>query len=172
MASEVEFRQLFCRAVDCVKMFFICRPCYRGQAYCSDSCRRQTRLEQQREANRRYQADPEVRWDHRNRQREYRDRLREGRLTDPPSPIECGWGAISEPLVTTEPESPPPEDLHDPPKPTSRELDGKYGAPSHPSLQPELHDPPKPTSHNGFGHIVCIICGRAGELIATFVHRE
>lgn len=150
-------------------MFFICRPCYRGQAYCSDPCRRQTRLEQQREANRRYQADPEVRQDHCNRQREYRNRFRESRVKDPSSTIDCGWDAISQPLVKTEPESPPSEEPRDAPKSTSREPDGMCGDPS---LQSELHDPPKPTWHNGFGLIVCIICGRVGKFVAAFVHRE
>jgi len=168
MAGEVEFRQLFCRAVDCVKMFFICRPCYRGQAYCSDPCRRQMRLQQQREANRRYQADPEVRQDHCNRQREYRNRLRESCLRDPSSTIDCGWGAISEPLVKTEPESRQPEEPHDRPKSTSCD-DGEYCGPS---LQSELQDPLKPTRRNRFSSIVCIICGRVGNFVAVFVHRE
>jgi hypothetical protein len=167
MAGEVEFRQLFCRAVDCVKMFFICRPCYRGQAYCSDPCRRQMRLQQQREANRRYQADPEVRQDHCNRQREYRNRFRESRVRDPSSTIDCGWGAIPEPLVKTEPESPQPEEPEEPPKPTSRD-DDEY---CDPSLQSE-HDPLKPTWRNGFSPIVCIICGRVGNFVAAFVRRE
>src|SRR6266567_4325315 len=144
MASEVGFRQLFSRSVDCVKMFFICRPCYRGQAYCSDPCRRKTRLLQQRKANRRYQADPEVRGDHRNSQREYRNRLREGRRIDPSSTLECG-STISEPLGKTEPESPPAK---------------------------QLQDPPKPIWRKGFGHVVCIICGRGGKFVAAFVHRE
>ena len=161
MASEVTFRQLFCRAVNCGVMFFICRPCYRRQAYCSDPCRRQTRLGQQREANRRYQADPDVRRDHRNHQREYRKLLRESRATDPSSIMECGWDSIPEPLVKNEPESPPPpEEPHDPHDPQS-------------SPPPkELHDPPKPTWRERFSHIVCIICGRVGKFLDAFVPRE
>ena len=80
MADEVAFRQLFCRAVRCGVMFFICRACYRGQAYCSDECRRQSRDEQLRKANRRYQQDPEVREDHCERMREYRRRVQASRV--------------------------------------------------------------------------------------------
>ena len=145
MASEVAFRQLFCRWVECGEMFFICRPCYRGQAYCSDECRRKTRRQQRQKANRRYQQDPEVRRDHRDRQREHRKRLLESRVTDQSSTIECGWGSISGPLAKSEPESPPAEEPHDLPKPTWRER---------------------------FGRIICIICGRVGKFVAAFVHRE
>lgn len=126
-------------------MFFICVPCYRGQAYCSDECRRQTRRQQRQKANRRYQQDPEVRQDHRDHQRERRKQLRESRVLDQSSTIECGWGSISEPLAETEPKSPPVE---------------------------ELHDPPRPTWSNRFGRIVCIICGRVGKFITAFIHRE
>ena len=145
MASEVAFRQLFCRSVDCREMFFICRPCYRGHAYCSDECRRETRRQQRQKANRRYQQDPEVGRDYRDHQREYRKRLRESRVTDQSSTIECGWGSISEPLVKNEPESPREEEPHDRPKPTWRDY---------------------------FSRIVCSICGRVGKFVAAFVRRE
>lgn len=126
-------------------MFFICGPCYRGQAYCSEECRRKTRQQQRQKANRRYEQDPEVQRDHRNRQREHRKRLLERRVTDQSSTIECGWVSISEPLAKNEPESPPEEEPHDPPKPTWRER---------------------------FSRIVCSICGRVGKFIDAFVHRE
>ena len=35
MAAEVAFRMRFCRGTNCGRVFFICGPCYRGQAYCS-----------------------------------------------------------------------------------------------------------------------------------------
>lgn len=145
MASEVAFRQRFCRSVDCGEMFYVCRPCYRGQAYCSDECRRETRRQQRQKANRRYQQDPEVRQDHRDRQREHRKRLRESRVTDQSSTIECGWGSISEPLAETKSESPSAEGLHDPSKPTWSER---------------------------LGRIICIICGRVGKFITAFIRRE
>ena len=143
MASEVAFRQLFCRLAECGEMFFICRPCYRGQVYCSDECRRKMRQQQRQKANRRYQQDPEIRRDHRDRQRERRKRLIESRVLDQSSTIECGWGSISEPLAKNETESPPREEPHDLPKATWRER---------------------------FGRIVCIICGRVGKFVAAFLH--
>ncbi len=126
-------------------MFFICRPCYRGQAYCSDECRRKVRRQQRKKADRRYQQDLEIRQDHCDRQRERRKQLREARVLDQSSIIECGWGSIGEPLAKKEKESPREEEAHDPPKPTWRER---------------------------FGRIVCIICGRVGKFVAAFVHRE
>ena len=66
-------------------------------------------------------------------------------MTDQSSNPECSWGSISEPLVKNEPESPPAEEPHEPPKTTWREH---------------------------FSRIVCIICGRIGKFVAAFVHRE
>ena len=60
----------------------MCRSCDRGQRYCSDRCRQKARREQHRAANRRHQHSPEGRLDHRDRQREYRRRLVERRVTD------------------------------------------------------------------------------------------
>jgi hypothetical protein len=56
----------------CWERFYICHRCYRGQSYCSDSCRYQARRQQLREANRRYRRSIEARLDHRDRQRDYR----------------------------------------------------------------------------------------------------
>jgi len=145
MESEVSFRQLFCRAADCGVMFFICGPCYRGQAYCSEECRQQCRQQQRQKANRRYQQDPEVRRDHRDRMRAYRKQLREIRVTDQSSIIDCGSGSICEPLVKVIPETPPAEKLHDQPKAIWRER---------------------------FSRIICIICGRVGRFVAALIRRE
>ena len=145
MESEVAFRQLFCRAVGCGVMFFICRPCYRGQAYCSEECRQESRRRQRRKANRRYQQDPEVRQDHRDRMREYRKQLREIRVTDQSSTTVCGQGSIAEPLVKAGGETPTAE------KP---------------------HDLGKSTWGERLGGIVCRICGRIGKFVARFIHRE
>jgi hypothetical protein len=40
-----------------------------------------------------------VRQDHRDRQRDYRERLRSSRVTDQSSIIDCGSGSISAPLL-------------------------------------------------------------------------
>jgi hypothetical protein len=85
-------------------MFFICRSCYRGQRYCNDACRKKARREQLRQANRRYQRSSEARLDHRDRQRDYRQR-RSGRVTDQSSSGKPGCGRITRTLVA---ESKPP----------------------------------------------------------------
>ena len=84
MASteQVPLRLRLCRGEACRSVFFVCRRCDRGQQYCSERCRRQARREQRRAANRRHQESPEGRLDHRDRQREYRQRLVERRVTD------------------------------------------------------------------------------------------
>ena len=82
MAQEVVFRQLFCRGSGCGVMFYICGSCYRGQVYCGDGCRGRMRRAQTRRAKRRHQQSREGRFDHRDRQRAYRDRCRLRRVTD------------------------------------------------------------------------------------------
>ena len=144
MASEETFRQRFCRGVDCGEMFFVCQPCYRGQAYCSDSCRQERRRQQRRKANQRYNQDPEVRRDHGVRQQEYLERCRLRRVTDQSSIVEWGSGSIGEPRVT-DPESTAVE---------------------------ETHAPSKPTWIARLGRVVCLICGRVGKFVASFVRRE
>ena len=62
-------------------MFYLCRYCDRGQRYCSTRCREKALRLQRRDANRRHQQSPEGRADHRDRQREYRLRLKI-RVTD------------------------------------------------------------------------------------------
>ena len=101
MVGKVVLRQLFCRGSDCGVMFFICRSCYRGQVYCGDGCRHRMRREQRRRANRCYEQDPEVRADHCQRQRAYRKRRREGRVTDHTSAGRCRSGNIGTPLPET-----------------------------------------------------------------------
>ena len=71
-----------CRAPNCRKVFWVCRPCYRGHAYCSVSCRAAARLEQRRRANHRYQLTTGGRRAHRERQRRYRDRRSGVGVTD------------------------------------------------------------------------------------------
>jgi len=68
------FRQRCCKADNCGRLFFICPHCYRGQRYCSESCRLKSRAEQLRTAQRRYLQSPEGRKDQSERQRAYRQR--------------------------------------------------------------------------------------------------
>ena len=64
-------------------MFYLCPHYDRGQRYCRPHCRDKSRRLQRREANRRYHQSLglEGRLDHRQRQREYRERLK-ARVTD------------------------------------------------------------------------------------------
>lgn len=82
--DEVILRQRICLGQECHAVFWLCRHCDRGQRYCSLTCRDQARLRQLREANQRHQRSPEGRLDHRDRQREYRERQCEerSRVTD------------------------------------------------------------------------------------------
>ncbi len=141
MAGEVVLRQLFCRGSDCSVMFFICRSCYRGQVYCGDECRRRMRREQRRRANRRYQQDPGVRADHCQRQRAYRKRRREGRVTDHTSAGGCGSGSMATPLPETGMRT---------------------------SLAEVFHDRPRFQRLKEAIRIVCIFCGRSGSFIDAF----
>jgi hypothetical protein len=72
--GEVTLRELVCQRSECQSVFFICSRCYRGQCYCSLTCRRQARLQHHRCANRRYRNSPAARQDHRQRQQAYRRR--------------------------------------------------------------------------------------------------
>jgi len=76
-------------------LFWVCRPCFRGQAYCRDRCRRRQRARQRRRANRRHQDSPEGRLDHCDRQRAYR-RRRAG-VTDQGSEPSLPSGILSAP---------------------------------------------------------------------------
>ena len=135
MAPRVVFRQLICRGSGCGVMFYICRSCYRGQAYCGDGCRGRMRCEQTRRADRRYQQDPEVRADHCQRQREYRERCRLGRVTDHTSAGRIRSGSIGATWTETGMSTPLAEILQD-----RLRLERLQAA-----IQP-----------------VCIVCGRVG----------
>ena len=63
---EEPLRQRFCRGIDCGRVFWICRHCYRGHQYCSLRCRQKTRGQQIRAAKRKHQKSPEGRADPRD----------------------------------------------------------------------------------------------------------
>ena len=65
----------------CGVVFWICCHCDRGHRYCGERCRQKTQRQQGRDANRRHQQSQEGRLDHRDRQRDYRERCRR-RVTD------------------------------------------------------------------------------------------
>lgn len=107
--GEVVLRQRVCRGIGCQAVFWICQQCDRGHRYCSPACRAQARMEQRRSANCRHQRSQEGRLDHRDRQREYRQR-RAGRtrVTDQgsqsiASPASCGCGISRSIQVAVQP---------------------------------------------------------------------
>ena len=95
--GEVILRQRVCRGSGCHAVFWICQHCDRGQHYCSLACRTAARLQQRRSANCRHQRSLEGRLDHRDRQRAYRRRQAQARVTGQGSlsiisPAPCGCG--------------------------------------------------------------------------------
>jgi hypothetical protein len=89
-------REARCR--HCSRIFYVCRYCDRGQAYCSVECRitRQKTIRQR--ANRRHQTSREGRRDHADRQRRYRLRKKvtdKGRLSLEESDKVCPPGQDS-----------------------------------------------------------------------------
>ncbi len=142
MAPGLVLRQLFCRAVGCGAMFFICLSCYRGQTYCSQPCREKSRREQLRQANRRYQQSLEARLDHRDRQRQYR-RRRFCRVTDQSSLVLSSCRRMAR--------APAPES----PSPASE----------------DSMDHGQRTRQERFQRLFCSVCGRWGQFIEIFRRR-
>lgn len=95
--AETVLLQRVCHHSGCLAVFFLCPHCDRGHRYCSIECRNQARLHQRRCANGRHQRSPEGRLDHRDRQREYRQRQSQAPVTDQgslsitsPALFDCG----------------------------------------------------------------------------------
>lgn len=70
-----------CCGPDCGAVFFVCIRCDRGQRYCSGDCRQSARRRKTRAANARYQRSDAGRRAHRLRQKAYRRRSAERRVT-------------------------------------------------------------------------------------------
>jgi hypothetical protein len=70
------------RCGDCERLFYVCPSCDRGHRYCSERCQAQHRTKSLRAARQRHQLSPEGRLDHRDRQRTYRARQQQRRVTD------------------------------------------------------------------------------------------
>lgn len=104
MAAEAQsaFRQGFCRAPGCGLLFLICSHCDRGQVYCGSSCRGTARRLQCRAANLRHQQSEEGRLDHRDRQRDYRQRQAAARVTDQGSQAPLAYDTLAgDPITDT-----------------------------------------------------------------------
>ncbi len=123
-------------------MFFLCSRCDRGQRYCGPACRRQARLRQHREANRRYQQSPEGRLDHRDRQQQYRERRCRARVTDQGSILSaCSASSPGGAVEATPPEVQKPVAV--------------VVFPPWPERRPALR-------------LCCRVCGRMGRFIEQF----
>ena len=83
--SEGLLRNRNCRG--CGVVFCVCGRCDHGQCYCSPLCRQRARRQQLRAANRRHQRTDAGRRLHRMRQRDYRLRRAEARVTDHRFPV-------------------------------------------------------------------------------------
>ena len=72
----------------CEERFYVCQRCWRGQAYCSEECRRFGRGRVHREAQRRYRQTPKGKKAHRqgeNRRRHGWSKKNEKKMDDPSS---------------------------------------------------------------------------------------
>jgi hypothetical protein len=81
-AANSFYVSAFAASALAAKVFWISRHCDRGQRYCSPLCRQRAYRQQRRLANCRHQQSTEGRLDHRDRQREYRRRRTNARVTD------------------------------------------------------------------------------------------
>lgn len=66
----------------CGRIFYICRSCWRGQAYCCDSCRHHSRREAHRLAQQRYRQTAKGREAHRQAERRRRRQNPEKTMDD------------------------------------------------------------------------------------------
>jgi len=139
-ACSTVFRQRVCHFPPCSAVFYLCRHCDRGQRYCSSRCREKSRRLQRREANRRYQQSlgGDGRLDHRQRQREYRQRLK-ARVTDQSSLRASPYVNLTRSSVREPAEATPAAGLR-----------------------------PSPGAEMPAGWVVCQVCGRRGRWVNPF----
>jgi hypothetical protein len=65
------------RCALCQVVFWICRPCYRGQGFCGPLCKLTARTTSKRRARARHRESIEGQLDHRDRERDRRRRVRD-----------------------------------------------------------------------------------------------
>jgi hypothetical protein len=91
------FREARCR--HCRVVFYVCRRCDRGQAYCGEDCQRAGRRAVVDAAKRRYRRDALVLADERERLRAYRARVRDQGSQEVVFSASVPAAATSEPIV-------------------------------------------------------------------------
>lgn len=139
-SSELPFRQIFCHASQCRRLFFICSHCYRNHRYCSPDCRELSSIEQRRAARRRHRQSPEGRDDGRDRQRAYRRRKAD--------------------LARAEAQKTVMDHTPNPPLSSGIIASPPVAAPIKAPWRPFL---------STFGRIVCHFCGRVGRFLNPFI---
>jgi len=139
-SSQLPFRQIFCRALECRHLFFICSSCYRNHRYCSPECRELASIENRRAARRRHRQSPEGRDDQRDRQRKYRRRKAD--------------------LARAEAQKNVMDNTPNPPLTSGIIASPPVAAPSEAQQRPFL---------SSFGRIVCHFCGRVGRFLNPFI---
>jgi hypothetical protein len=170
-APHTVFRQRFCQAEDCRVRFFICSDCDRGQRYCSNECRRRSRLEQLRAARRRHQQSSEGRDDHCDRQRLYRRRKVAISQASPPKvPPRYQQQSPAEPLDQHD-RQPSAPGSQAPAQNSVTDQSTDRGATSAMILSPRSWWPIEPVRvpSRGLRVIVCHFCGRKGLFLNPFV---
>jgi hypothetical protein len=73
----------------CGLLFCLCRRCYRGQAYCSEGCRKAKRVKAHREAQYHYRQTDQGRRAHREAERRRRMRKKRKSVDDRTSTPRC-----------------------------------------------------------------------------------
>lgn len=75
--KSIFLKEIVCRR--CGRIFHICQSCWRGQAYCSDGCRKAAKSESHRKSQQKYRQTEKGK--ERHRQAERRRRLRNNKKT-------------------------------------------------------------------------------------------
>lgn len=78
----------------CTQIFYVCQHCWRGQAYCSDTCRQASKRRSRRRAQQKYRRTEKGK--RRHRQAERRRRVRQGKkiMDDPSSTPDDGHATV------------------------------------------------------------------------------
>jgi hypothetical protein len=143
------------RCGNCLALFMICRPCYRGQTYCGAACRERVRTLQSRAARARHQESPLGRADHRDRNRQCRLRKRSAAMT---SVMDQGSKNVAHPGNVRMPENPPAS------IPDAHEVDGRS---SHESATPQNYLYSSSTTA-----FRCTVCARIGVVHSEWPQRS
>ncbi len=144
------------RCGTCLKLFRICRRCYRGHRYCHDDCRRKARRRQLRNANTRYRTSPEGRAGALDRKRYQRRNT--PTKTPAPSPQVTHQGSAPSPDAASLPTTPPTPSM-EPVGPVAR-LETPPDA---------SHSPPEPRV---VSLLRCVRCGQLSHWVILHTHRR